>query len=260
MRMRVIFLMNSLFTGGAEFSTLTFYGWLASQGWEVKVVVLKKVSPCYEAARFGLSEVIVLNGNNWWSRVKAFNRIVKDFKPDIVHSVLFEANQVGRLSRMTIGGFKHMESLVNEMYSEKRLADPQVTSLKLFAYRLLDFLTQLYGVDHYHSNGVSVANHYMKKLWIESKRITVIHRGRASNILVGDEMNRNRVRTELGTGNRLLFINMARHEYQKGQDVLLDAVALLEHEIKSIQIIIIGREGNLAPILKEKNIRNNLQD
>jgi glycosyltransferase involved in cell wall biosynthesis len=58
-------------------------------------------------------------------------------------------------------------------------------------------------------------------------------------------------RDQFDTGNRLLFVNVARHEYQKGQDTLLEALALLRDVQDKIQVVIVGREGKLTGVLKK---------
>jgi glycosyltransferase involved in cell wall biosynthesis len=257
--MRVLVVLNSLYTGGAEFSTLSFYGWLLKKGYHVKVVCLKKASPQYDPAQFGFNEVTFISSHSFVSRVKNLNRIIKEVKPQLVHSVLFDANLLTRFSRISTGGFIHIESLVNEMYSSFRLADPNVTRLKLEGYRLLDRITQSVGVDYFHANGVSVAEHYQQKLGISSKRITIIPRGREKNSWVGNVENKARIRAKFETGDRLLIINVARHEFQKGHDVLINAIHQLENK-KNIQVVLVGREGKQTPTIKKKIEDYQLQD
>jgi glycosyltransferase involved in cell wall biosynthesis len=250
--MRVVILLSSLYTGGAEFSTLSFYGWLRKKGFDVKLVCCKKASPTYNARDFDLDDAVCLRSGSFWGRVRDFNRIVREFKPDIVHSVLFEANIVGRFSRISQGEFVHVESLVNEMYAEHRLADPNITRLKLTGYRLFDFLTQAFGVDHFHANGQSVSLHYQHKLGIDPRRITVIPRGRKKNQFLGNVASRQKLRDEFHVDQQLLMICVARHEYQKGQDVLLDAVQALSPAMSKWKLLIVGREGRLTNIIREK--------
>ena len=259
--MRVILLMNSLFTGGAEFSTLTFYSWLKLRGHEIKLVVLKEATPCYDHKRFGFDELIVLNKDSFRMNAQALNAIIKQFKPHLLHSVLFDANLLGRFCRIFSGTFFHLESLVNEIYSEKRFADPRVTRFKLFGYRMLDFITGRLGTNHYHANGNSVAIHYQEKLWIDVKKITVIPRGRNANLFYGNQSNCDETRQNLKTGDSLLLINVARQEYQKGQDILLDALAgLLPDELRKIKLLIVGREGNQTSLLQKKIKQHKLED
>ena len=53
--------------------------------------------------------------------------------------------------------------------------------------------------------------------------------------------------------NQMVFINVARQEYQKGQDVLLDAISILpQNVLDKIHFIIVGREGKATPLLKQQ--------
>ncbi len=250
--MRVIVLMNSLYTGGAEFSTLSFYGWLSKQGYAVKLVCCKRATPSYDPVQFGFNAVEYIQGNSFPQRIKSLNGIIEEFKPQLVHSVLFEANLLTRFCRIMSHNFVHLESLVNEMYSKHRLSDPRVTLFKLEGYRWLDKVTQWKGVDHFHANGESVARHYQDKLGINRKRITVVPRGRNANPFVNDQTSRERVRTDLQTGDRLLVMNMARHEYQKGQDLMLDALCEMPLVQDQLQLVLVGREGNYTNMIRKK--------
>jgi len=251
--MKVVVVLSSLYTGGAEFSTLSFYGWLIKRGYTVKLVCVKRANPSYDPLQFGFQEVAYLADGSYIKRIKSLKKIVKAFRPQLVHSVLFEANLVSRFVRMTDNHFVHLESLVNEMYSDYRLADPRVTKLKLEGYRWLDKITQRWGVDHFHANGNSVAGHYKQKLGIDEKRITIVPRGRLANPFVGDETNRRKVRQELHTSNnRLIILHAGRHEFQKGQDVLLDAINRMRDHQVSMQVVLVGRDGNYSSVIKEK--------
>jgi glycosyltransferase involved in cell wall biosynthesis len=257
--MRIVVILSSLYTGGAEFSTLTFYGWLLKQGHSVKLICYKCSNPSYDPVQFGFENVEYLPKGSFINKVKSLNAIIKSFNPQLVHSVLFEANILTRFSRVTSGNFVHLESLVNETYSSFRLSDPNINRLKLEAYRLFDKLTQRCGVDHFHANGISVATHYQKKLGIRQERMTMVQRGRESNPYVGDHANREKVRRELQTENRKLIMHVARHEYQKGQDVLLRALEKLEPWKSKIQLVLVGREGKLTPHIEESIQKYGLQ-
>lgn len=250
--MKVLVFMSSMYTGGAEFSTLTFYGWLRKQGYEIKLVCYKNATPSYVADNFGLETEIILEGKSFWQRLLAFRKIVDEFNPLLVHSVLFEANILGRFYRRLYGkNCVHLESLVNEMYSPQRLKDPHVTWWKLKAYQLFDRVTQWAGVDHFHANGRSVANHYMQKLGIAPSRVTVIPRGRAENPYLNNPAGRVQMRSSLGIGDEVLFVTVGRHEFQKGHDTLVKAVHWLNSRQKNFQVVVAGREGRLTQQLNE---------
>lgn len=257
--MRILVILNSLYTGGAEFSTLSFYGWLSKKDYEVKVVCLKRAMPSYNPEQFGVDSIEFIDGYSFLSRLTNLNRIIKEFKPQVVHSILFEANVVARFSKIVLANFVHLESLVNEMYSPFRLQDPNVNLVKLMGYCFFDWITQLAGVTHYHANGISVANHYQQKLRINSNRITVIPRGRLSNSFVGNTSNRSKIREEFNAGEKILIVTVGRQEYQKAHDVLLSAIASLTEFKDSIRLVIVGREGNYTSHIQHVIDRNGLQ-
>jgi glycosyltransferase involved in cell wall biosynthesis len=248
--MRVIVLMNSLYTGGAEYSTLSFYQYLKAKGHEIRLVCLKQAMPSYDPLQFGFAEVQYLTGNIF-QRLKQMSALIRSFRPHVIHSILFDANLLGRFCRIRFRQVVHLESLVNEMYSPYRLNDPRVSRWKLEGYRLLDKLTHTLGVDHFQANGESVARHYQAKVGISAKCITVIPRGRPVNSWVGDSANRLQVRAELNTGNRFMLMHVGRHEFQKAQDVLIGALHLLDNK-SGVQLVLVGREGNFTNTLKQK--------
>jgi len=258
---RIILLINSLYTGGAEFSTLQFYSFLKEKNLaDIAIVCLKKAEPAYDHREFGFEEINYLSGANILQRVKNLNLIIQNFKPQIVHSVLFDANLIGRISRLWKGDFVHIESLVNQTYSSHRLKDPNVNKVKLEFYRAIDFITQVYGVDHFHSNGMTVARHYQEKLYINKSRITNIPRGRKANPYLNDETSRDLYRSNLKLGDRVVLINVARHEFQKAQTVLLEAVNELSHIKDKFVLLLVGREGNATEEIKNQIVKYNLQD
>jgi glycosyltransferase involved in cell wall biosynthesis len=248
--MRIIVLISSLYTGGAEFSTLNFYGWLKKHGFDVRLICYKDSNPKYDPEMFGFSDHIALKPGSFHKKFRQLRQIIKQFNPDLVHSVLFEANVLGRFCRITNPSFVHLESLVNEMYSSNRYHDPRVKWYKLKAYQFFDFATQLFGVDHFHANGISVARHYEKKLLVSKKRITIIPRGRGINPYINDRSVREEVRNKLRIPpNALVFIQVARHEYQKAQEIFIRAFARVNNR-ENLFFVVVGREGNLTSIIK----------
>ena len=146
--------------------------------------------------------------------------------------------------------FVHLESLVNHTYSKHRLQEKGVTAFKLEVYRWLDMTTSYFGTDYFHPNGYSVAAHYQKRLYISSKKMTVVQRGRNG----ADHEVSPELKSKFGiSNNQLVFINVARQEYQKGQDVLLNALTHLPPLVLAqIHLLIVGREGKATASLQKQ--------
>lgn len=252
--------MDSFFTGGAEFSTLELFHFLEKKHVEIKICKIKRMNPEYNPTDFGLDSGLIttLPVGNFWKKRKVLQQLISEFRPDIIHSVLFKSNLLVRSIRVFDSSFVHLESLVNHTYSEDRLKETGVTELKMEGYRLLDKYTSLLGTDHFHPNGFSVANHYQQKLGINEKRMTVVHRGREGSKYDVAPANK----ADFGlAADKLVLINVARQEYQKGQDVLLKAVSLLPNEIvNQIHLLIVGREGKMTPSLQQQVLEAGLQN
>lgn len=250
--MRILLVIDSFFTGGAEFSTLELFNYLKDKGEEILICKTKEMHPEYNPEAFGLEANLIrtLPQAGFKAKRKALQNIITDFKPDIIHSVLFNSNLLVRSIRVFDSSFVHIESLVNHTYSSNRLNEPRVTKYKLEFYRWLDRITSYFGTDHFHPNGFSVAEHYQEALGISPNKMTVVHRGRRGENYEVASLSK----SDFGIPeNQLVLINVARQEYQKGQDVLFDAIALLPKDVlNKIHLLIVGREGKATPSLQKQ--------
>ena len=131
--MRILLVIDSFFTGGAEFSTLELFNYLKDKGEEILICKTKEMHPEYNPEAFGLQTSLIrtLPQAGFKAKRKALQTIIADFKPDIVHSVLFNSNLLVRSIRVFDSSFVHIESLVNHTYSSNRLNEPGFTKYKL---------------------------------------------------------------------------------------------------------------------------------
>lgn len=206
--MRILLVIDSFFTGGAEFSTLELFSYIQSKGVTIYICKIKDMNPQYDPEKFGLHPSIIttLPQVGFKGKRIALQKLIATFQPDIIHSVLFNSNLLVRTIRLFNSSFVHLESLVNHTYSKNRLNEPGVTRLKLAYYQLLDGISSFFGTDHFHPNGYSVASHYQKKLLISPKKMTVVHRGRKSN----DNLQVMLSKSSFGIAeDQLVFINVA---------------------------------------------------
>ena len=243
---RFLIIIDSLFTGGAEYSTLLWMEWLLEKGYDVRMVLLKLKNPSYNISDFKIdpAKVTILNTNGVFARYKALKQIIQKFNPTVVHSVLNASNFTTRAIRILHGGFKHVESLVNQPYSQERLSDQSLNTFKIRLLQAYDILTQKKGVQHFHANSQAVADHYIQAVKVPSSKITVIPRGRSNNTyIIQKETLRCQYEVEFNIPtDHVWLINTGRHEYQKAHDVLLEALSLLQSKV-SYTLLIAGREG-----------------
>ena len=251
--MKVLIIIDSLGSGGAERSTEVLCDYLAEKNMDFQILALDErevgVQKRMQAKGYTIT---FLKKKIFLSQVKEISRSIKKGNFDLVHSILFRSNLRTRIAKATTK-FTHLESLVNTTYSNERSSDEQVNQKSLKVFKFLDKITASRGVDHFHSITSTVKSHYIKELGLKPDRITVVPRGRKPIIAQYDERP---VRTD----EKVKIINVGRHEFQKGQIYLLEAAKGLKEKGYNFQLDIYGRDGTVTPELKSYIKSNGLQD
>lgn len=242
--MKLLIIIDSLGSGGAETSTEVICDYLTEKQEAFEIVCLdkKKVGVQDRVLEKGYPVHFIKKGN-FLKEVIQISRIIKQGNYDVVHSILFRSNLRTRLAKLLVK-FKHIESLVNTTYSEERFNDPKVGKLSLKLYFWLDKLTSRLFVDHFHSITATVKNHYIQKLGINKNIITVIFRGRKP-LFESKEFK------EYTQARPLKLLNVGRHEFQKGQIYLLEAVKALKERGNKVELTVLGRDGGETQRMKD---------
>ena len=246
--MRILYIQDSLGTGGAERSNAELWYYLRAKDIELRIVALehRKEGIEQEIIEAGF-DVVFLRQASFINQANQIKNAIKNFKPDIVHSVLFRANMRVRLVKLFYK-FRHVESLVNCTYDEIRYQDANINSMLLKVYEKLDGLSQNIGVDHFLAITNEVKNHYIKHLNIKPKKLTVISRGRKENQFRSEKKYlRMALNKELDLDYEgLIFIHVGRQEFQKAHLDILKAIKIIDKElaIAKAQFLFCGRKGN----------------
>ena len=248
--MRILYVQDSLGTGGAERSNAELWYFLRRKNVDVKIVVLehRSVGIEDEILRAGFN-VTFLSPGNILNQVLELRRIIKNYSPDLVHSVLFRSAMRVRLTKPLLPFF-HVESLVNCSYSPIRYKDPQINSTGLRIYKFFNQRTQSWGTDKFVAITHEVRKHAMEYVHIPSGKLAVINRGRAENPFInngGENDLKLKYRKELNfSPDEILFVHVGRQEYQKGHIPLLKAIKENDKELErcGVHFLFCGREGN----------------
>jgi glycosyltransferase involved in cell wall biosynthesis len=251
--MKILIIIDSLGSGGAERSTAVLSDYLFEQNIYFEILCLdkKKVGVQNQLKAKGYPINFIEKGN-FIFQAKRISTIIKNGKYDIVHSILFRANLRTRFAKL-FGNFFHLESLVNTTYSKERFADVKVNKKALLFYKKLDKISAKWGVNHFHSITETVKNHYVQEIGLDPEKITVIPRGRKPIL-------NNYADKPQNIETLMQLINVGRHEFQKGQIHLVKAVKILKEEGYNFHLTILGRDGTSTPEIKEFIVQNNLRD
>jgi glycosyltransferase involved in cell wall biosynthesis len=190
-------------------------------------------------------------GGGRLGRIRLVRGLARRLRPQLIHTTLFEADVAGRVAGR-LAGVTVVSSLVNLAYGPEQLAaDPFLRRSRARAAHLADAFTARF-VTRFHAISQPAAEIMGRRLRIPPGRIEVIPRGRDPERLGRRTPERRaRVRAELGHPDGApLVLAAARHEPQKGLDVLLEAMPAVAAAVLDVRLIVAGREGRQTEELR----------
>lgn len=251
MKKKVLFVIDTLNTGGAEKSILE----IASRFGEYEAVVCHiypgdTLRGLYERAGIQVVSLEVPGHYNFVLALKKLQKVVCDLNPVIIHSTLFRSDIITRTLK-GMNGIPLVNSLVNNSYHESRFVNVGVyMKLKLMTVRLIDALTAV-KVDLFISNSEAIRLTNSKKLKINPSRIVVIYRGRNPRDFDDIESSDTiRLRRELGLENRPTLLNVSRLLDRKGQLDLVKAIKNVSLKIPRLKVLVAGDGPFRATLVK----------
>lgn len=247
----VLYVIDSLDrAGGAEQSLAAVAPGLVRRGVRLDVACLRD--------RPGLREELVAAGvcvhavaaGSRPRAVRSLVQLVRGLAPDLVHTTLYEADISGRLAA-TVARVPVVSSLVNAAYGPEHLHTPGLRPWKVRAAQAADVATARV-VRRFHAISNHVADVMSRRLIVARHRIEVIPRGRdAERLATRDAAGRAAVRAELGIpDSTILLLAAARHEYQKGLDVLVAALPEIRRQWPDLLLLVAGRSGSQTQRLR----------
>jgi glycosyltransferase involved in cell wall biosynthesis len=252
----VLYLIDSLAAGGAERSLAAMAPGYSAAGVRLDVGYFRETPGVHEDLRDGGAGVLPLVADGTrpgWLR--ASRDAIRSLRPDVVHTTLFDADVIGRIAARSTG-VPAVSSLVNEGYGPEHYGAPGMRRGRLHAARALDALTAR-SVRRFHAVTAQVAAAMVTRLRLRPERIEVIPRGRDPKVLgVRTEERRREVRNRLGIrpGDAML-VAAARHEHQKGLDVVVDAKPAILRAVPTARLEVAGRDGAATADLRARIAR-----
>jgi glycosyltransferase involved in cell wall biosynthesis len=250
--MHLMYLIDSVDApGGAEQALASLAPVYVKSGVRLDVAYLVERPGLQDDLRACGAEVFSLAGpGGRWGWVSRAHTLIQRRRPDLVHTNLFEADIAGRIAA-SLARVPAVSSLVNVHYGPEHLANPSLSHVRLRSAQAVDALTAQV-VRRFHAVTAHVATVMARRLWISSEKIDVIPRGRDAERLGRRTVARRaHVRGLLGLrSDQPVILAAARHEYQKGLDILLKAMPFVLREYPDTILLIAGRKGNATPILE----------
>lgn len=258
--LRVLYVINGLGTGGAERSLIDLVEPLSARHVEVAIAYLFERSE--GVAREGLAGVETFHvGPGLLPALPRLARLLRRLSPDLLHTTIFEADLIGRLS--SIGsGVKVVTSLVNTSYSRAGASNPDVSETKLGLARRIDGFTARHINTGFHALTETAKKENAADLGLDPASIEVVPRGRSTARLgTPSENRRMAARRMLGLNDdQPVVLSVGRREHQKGQIHAIEAMSLIQATHPTTCLLIAGRDGAAGDRLETLTAELGLDD
>lgn len=221
-RPRVLLLITTLTFGGAETQVVRLAIELAKRGWLVKVVCMidptayagQLAEQNIEVASLGMPRGVPDPRALWRLR-----RIVKSFRPDVVHSHMVHANLLGRFTRLIC----RMPALISTAHNlQERSEKGGATWHKELLYRLTDFLA-----DRTTIICGAAFDRYVRVGAVPAKKLELVPNGIDTRRFTPSPEAREATRNSLDVGRKFVWLAVGRLVEQKNYSGLLRALAML---------------------------------
>lgn len=253
--LHVVYLIPSLNrSGGAEQAVAALAGPFAARGIQLDVATFTGQNDLAVNIERTGAVVIELDGRSIRNLAGNVRALVRDRKPDLVHTTLFDADLAGRVGARW-AGVPVVSSLVNVAYGPEQQANPALRKWKLEVARRADQVTARLAC-RFHALSAHVATTMSERLSIPIDRIDVIPRGRDQAVLgTATGSRRAAARKLLGVADdQRLVLALARHEFQKGLDVLVRAWPEIRNEAPGAVLRIGGRGGGQSALIDQLTV------
>lgn len=255
---KVLFLIDTLLTGGAEKSLVA----IASKFKLIEPVFVHIYDGNYLAKNLTDNGIRVFSlgvkrDYNFDEATAKLLPILKKEEPDIIHSTLFNSDIVARKVKSHYPVIL-INSFVNNSYTKDRYTNSSfINKIKLFLFQQYDKFSAS-KVDLFISNSEAIKITNASALNITYDKIAVIHRGREISQFQPISLQKTQdLKEELKLTNETVLLNVGRLLERKGQMDLLIAFKKVIATQPNLKLLIAG-EGSFSESLKEFILNNGL--
>jgi glycosyltransferase involved in cell wall biosynthesis len=229
--MRILFLSTSMGMGGADKQLLSAAQHMRSRGREVLIVSLTPLGPMgLEARALGIpiESLEMRRGIPDPRGLVRLVRLVRAWKPDVVHSHMVHANLMARGLRLLVR-VPAVVSTIHNVYEGGRL--------RMAAYRLTNGL-----VDHMTIVSEAAADRFIGEGIVPKELLTVVANGVDTDLFRNVPAGtRESLRKSLGLGRGFTWLAVGRFEVAKDYPNMLRAFAKVRERQPEAVLLLVGR-------------------
>jgi glycosyltransferase involved in cell wall biosynthesis len=228
---RILFLSTSMGMGGADSQLLAAAQELRVRGHEVRIVSMTPLGPMGLQARTAGVPTESLEMREGVPDPRALvrlARLVRSWRPDVVHSHMVHANLMARALRL-VAPVPALISTIHNIYEGGRL--------RMAGYRLTNRL-----VDHMTIISQAAADRFVRERIVPERLVTVIPNGVDPALFAPEPAeDRAAVRRSLGLGGEFAWLAVGRFEAAKDYPTMLNAFRTVHERQPGSVLLLVGR-------------------
>ena len=234
---RPLFIVTGLNRGGAEIQVFYLAKGLRDRGWSAEVVSMLEggtIVDDFRQAGIPLHQLGIRRGVPDPRAILRLRNIIRNFRPDIVHSHMVHANLLARITRL-VCPMPVLISTAHNMTEGRRWTE--------IAYRVTDSIGDLTTII---CN--AAAERYVRVGSVPSERLKVVVNGLPVEQFRPDVNSRAQIRRQLGIREEFVWLAVGRFEPPKDYANLINAIAQVP---SNRSLLLIAGDGPLRPDIEK---------
>ncbi|HQU85464.1 MAG TPA: glycosyltransferase [Pyrinomonadaceae bacterium] len=246
-KMKILHLIPTLSSGGAERQLVNLVTSTSKESFDHVVCVINNsdfFAGDIRRAGYKVIDLKISAKRPFFQAASAFRKIIKEEKPDVIHSWLYDANVSARIGNLGSGKIPIVTSLQLADYEPEAAIIGNWNPHKVRALKAIDKMTAVMTKPYFVPCSQFVKDSYKTFYGLDEAKTEVIFNSFSSEILKVSEADVEKVAVEFSfPQDTFVFLNVGRLDPQKNHKLIFDAFRQVLTEIPNAVLLLAGIGG-----------------
>ncbi len=241
---RILHLIPSLGSGGAERQLTNLISNTTKSEFTHLVCTFKNsnfFAPAIRTAGYEVWKLEITGKHPWFSGTSKLLGVIRDYRPDIIKTWLYDANIIGRLAHLWNSEIPLITTLHAPDYEPDMIRASNWSPTKVEGLRQIDKLTARLTNPNFAACSHYVKKSFQKRLNLADSQIKVIYNGTDPEPLKCDKGDAQRIRHDLEIpADGFVYLTVGRIDVAKNHALLLRVFPQVLSAVPQAHLVIVG--------------------